>query len=114
MGHLVLFADPNVARMQCGRLSLAKEKFFSLVHLANAESTKCNLRRSKKITLAANRMQRIFQLRSSEKSFVSRISPRNPCLPAIVVIFCDIEIIAFQTKEKNFEKQLLNAVLIAV
>jgi len=29
-------------------------------------------------------MQRIFQLRSSEKSFVSRISQRNPCLPAVI------------------------------
>jgi len=39
---------------------------------------------SRAAAMAANRMQRIFQLRSSEKSFVSRISPRNPCLPAII------------------------------
>lgn len=37
-------------------------------------------------TMAANRMQRIFRLRSPEKSFVSRISPRNPCLPAVIVV----------------------------
>src|SRR3989338_9840593 len=53
--------------------------------------------------MAANRMQRIFQLRSSEKSFVSRISPRNPCLPAIIIFIFDYcKIYLIHNKRKNF------------
>ena len=61
------------------------------------------IKREEKTTMAANRMQRIFQLRSSEKSFVSRVfsdmrvsssrsrshSTETPCLPAIIVVFDD-------------------------
>ena len=79
-------------------------------------------------------MQRIFQLRSSEKSFVSRISVTfervrvtcessflarsfpnslafdwNPCLPAVIIFIFDYcKIYFIHNKRKNFEKQSLS------
>jgi len=55
--------------------------------------------------MAANRMQRIFQLRSSEKSFVSRIFPKKirVCLPLLLLQNGLSETYSARNKGKNAE-----------